>query len=102
MSVLLDAHPLNENETACEVIEETTVRCDWKDVPEVEISVLPQVREKRYYLKLINRELHDPLKVRISGEGCSVMIHSSSDVQELSSQVNITKQIREAYRKKKH
>lgn len=101
MSVLLHAHPLNEDIELCETLDETTARCEWKDAPEVKLNVAPQREEKHYYLKISNREIGDPLKLHISGEGCNISIHTSAEVQALSSEVNITKQIRATYGKEK-
>ena len=100
MSVLLDAHPLNKDREIRENLDETTARCEWKDVPEVSLDVDPQGEVKRYFLKVSNREIGDPLRLHISGEGCNINIHSSAEVQELRSEVNITKQMRAAYREK--
>ncbi|MGM9602732.1 MAG: hypothetical protein ACI3W5_14265 [Faecousia sp.] len=101
MSVLLDAHPLNENRRPCSTLTNLTVREAWENVPEVEIKINPQDQVKRYYLKVINRELNDPLKFSISGQDCSIELHSTADGSKQSSGVNITKQINAAYSNEK-
>lgn len=98
MSVLLDAHPLNESDNSRVTLSNLVEREDWENIPEVEIKIDAQGCLKRYYLKVSNRELGDPLKFNVSGQNCSIEVHSTADMEKQGSEVNITKQIGAAYR----
>lgn len=98
MSVLLDAHPLNENGSLCVTLTNLVEREDWGNVPEVEIKIDAQDCLKCYYLKVSNREQGDPLKFNVSGQNCSVEVHSTANTAIQGSEVNIAKQIGVAYR----
>lgn len=101
MSLLLDRHPLNGEGRPYVVVTESAVREDWENVPEVEIKIDAKNCLKKYYLKVSNRELGDPIKLDISGQNCSVELHSTVSMSKLRSEVNITKQINAAYRRER-
>lgn len=101
MSALLDTHPLNESGSLCTTLTNSVEREDWDNVPEVAIKIDAQDCLKRYYLKVSNRELGDPLEFGISGQNYSVEVHSTVKMSKQSSEVNITKQINAAYRSAK-
>lgn len=101
MSALLDAHPLNENDNLCVTLTNLVERKDWGNVPKVEIKIDAQDCLKRYYLKMSNRELGDPLEFDISGQNCSIEVHSTVNMSKLRSEINITKQTTTAYKREK-